>query len=86
MYVDIGNASSGEKIWLDEYQNYGVLLLIEDDVIHSLILKPLYYFKDKWTQLTYNLPIKDEWLVYWGGAMNYLITTIIMKRNVMLMI
>ncbi|MDK6298369.1 M23 family metallopeptidase [Staphylococcus caprae] len=67
LYVDIGNASSGEKIWLDEYQNYGVFVLIEDDVIHSLILKPLYYFKDKWTQLTYNLPIKDEWLVYWGG-------------------
>jgi len=67
LYVDIGNEKSGEKIWLDEYQNYGIFVLLENDVIYSLILKPLYYFKDKWTKQTYDLPIKDEWLIYWGG-------------------
>ena len=41
-------------------------VLLENDVIYSLILKPS-YFKDKWTKQTYDLPIKDEWLIYWGG-------------------
>lgn len=67
LYVDIGNESSGEKIWLDEYQNYGVFILLQNDIIYSLILKPLYYFNDKWTDKTYTYPIKDEWMVYWGG-------------------
>ena len=40
LYVDIGNEKSGEKIWLDEYQNYGIFVLLENDVIYSLILKP----------------------------------------------
>lgn len=66
-YVDIGTEKYGENVWLDAFENYGISIHVTHGQIYSLLFKPLYYFKDKRTTLTYQFPFYDEWFVYWGG-------------------
>lgn len=66
-FVDIGTEKYGENVWLDAFENYGVSIHVTHGKISALLFKPLYYFKDKHTTLTYQFPFNDEWFVYWGG-------------------
>lgn len=66
-FVDIVTEKYGENVWLDAFENYGVSIHVTHGKISALLFKPLYYFKDKHTTLTYQFPFNDEWFVYWGG-------------------
>lgn len=66
-FVDIGTEKYDENVWLDAFENYGVSIHVTHGKISALLFKPLYYFKDKHTTLTYQFPFNDEWFVYWGG-------------------
>ena len=66
-FVDIVTEKYDENVWLDAFENYGVSIHVTHGKISALLFKPLYYFKDKHTTLTYQFPFNDEWFVYWGG-------------------
>ena len=59
------------KAWSNSKQTRGFNLIInEQGEISSLLLKPMEHFPhtdEAFTTLTYSLPFKQAWFVFWGG-------------------
>ncbi|OCS86666.1 M23 family metallopeptidase [Caryophanon tenue] len=59
-----------QLVWLDNNGRRAIQLLHENGVIISFALKPfVQYASDKtYTKNRYELPICDDWYVFWGGT------------------
>lgn len=61
-----------QYLWLDN-QSEKIICVVFDSMnaIHRLLLKPYINFPEsnkRYSKNTYTMPIKDEWLVFWGGT------------------
>ena len=61
-----------QYIWLDTKRQKGIAVAFDEmNVIHSIYLRPFltYPRSDKaYTKNTYQMPIAEGWLVFWGGT------------------
>ncbi len=58
-------------LWVDDKRKKALSVYFdEDDMIHMLTVKPFVVFDDygkSVSEVTYTMPVRDEWLVFWGG-------------------
>ena len=65
-----------QYIWLDIKRKKGIAVSFDqDNVIHSIYLRPFmtYPKSDKvYTKNTYQMPVDEGWLVFWGGTNEFI--------------
>lgn len=63
-------------IWVDETYSKAVVIAYDrQDIIQAIYLKPFATYPNSdqiWTKNTYNMPINDEWYVFWGGTNEFI--------------
>ncbi len=63
-------------VWLDTKSKKGIAVSFDDqDVIHSIYMRPFVSFpkSDKaYTKNTYQMPVAEGWLVFWGGTNEFI--------------
>lgn len=68
--------SHKQYLWLDNRNEKAISVIFdESNEIQRLLVKPFVTFPNsdrRYTKNSYTMPIKDEWIVFWGGKNEFL--------------
>ncbi|WP_332647813.1 M23 family metallopeptidase [Lysinibacillus sp. 54212] len=65
-----------QYVWIDNRKEKAIGVVFDStNRIHRLLLKPYMKFPEsdkRYSKNMYNMPIKDEWFVFWGGTNEFI--------------